>query len=100
MLNFTRRFTPQCAKFCFLKGGFPKCRVHPVLPAVLLLAGWCHIAAPVSQAADPLPSWNDGPARRAILDFVARTTKSGENDFVPVDERIACHDIWLRDLWH
>lgn len=39
----------------------------------------------------PLPSWNDGLARNAILDFVARVTKSG-SDFVPVAQRIATFD--------
>lgn len=42
--------------------------------------------------ADPLPSWNDGPARRTLLDFVARTTTMGSPDWVPVPERIACFD--------
>jgi phosphoglycolate phosphatase-like HAD superfamily hydrolase len=41
---------------------------------------------------DPLPSWNDGMAKRAILDFVSRTTSAGSRDFVPVLERIATFD--------
>ncbi len=41
---------------------------------------------------DPLPSWNDGPARRRLLDFVARTTTPGHADWVPVPERIATFD--------
>ena len=41
---------------------------------------------------DPLPSWNDGAAKRAILDFVARTTTAGGREFVPVPERIATFD--------
>ena len=40
---------------------------------------------------DPLPSWNEGPARRRILDFVGRTTVPGP-DWVPVPERIATFD--------
>ena len=43
-------------------------------------------------AADPLPSWNDGASRRAIVDFVARVTREGDPDFVPVPERIATFD--------
>ena len=43
-------------------------------------------------AADPLPSWNDGPARQAILAFVERVTKAGGPDFVPEPERIATFD--------
>jgi len=49
--------------------------------------------APVATAqADPLPSWNDGPPRRAIVDFVTRVTNEGGPDFVPVPERIATFD--------
>ena len=40
----------------------------------------------------PLPSWNDGPAKTAIIDFVARVTKSGGPDFVPAAARIAAFD--------
>jgi len=41
---------------------------------------------------DPLPSWNDGPARSAVLDFVARVTALGSPDFVPEVQRIAVFD--------
>ncbi|MGQ0581666.1 MAG: HAD family hydrolase [Reyranella sp.] len=47
---------------------------------------------PSFSQTDPLPSWNDGPVKRAILDFVARTTTAGGRDFVPVPERIATFD--------
>jgi phosphoglycolate phosphatase-like HAD superfamily hydrolase len=39
-----------------------------------------------------LPSWNDGAAKSAILDFIARVTKQGGADFVPPAERIATFD--------
>jgi len=49
--------------------------------------------------ADPLPSWNDGPTKRSITDFVARVTKPSGPDFVPVSERIATFDndgtLWV-----
>jgi phosphoserine phosphatase len=45
-----------------------------------------------STAADPLPSWNDGPAKRGILAFVAKVTKEGSPDFLPPAERIAVYD--------
>jgi phosphoglycolate phosphatase-like HAD superfamily hydrolase len=45
----------------------------------------------VAGAAD-LPSWNDGPAKTAIIDFVSRVTKEGGGDFVPPAERIATFD--------
>ena len=43
-------------------------------------------------AADPLPSWNDGPTKRAILEYVAAVTTPGSRDFVPVAERVAVFD--------
>jgi haloacid dehalogenase-like hydrolase len=54
-------------------------------------------AARTSQAgsaerADPLPSWNEGTTKTAIRDFVARVTKEGSADFVPVSERVATFD--------
>lgn len=39
-----------------------------------------------------LPSWNDGPASAAIVDFVERVTRQGSPDFVPPPERIATFD--------
>jgi hypothetical protein len=47
--------------------------------------------APVG-AADPLPSWNDGTAKRAVVAFVERVTKEDGPDFVPPAERIATFD--------
>ena len=50
-------------------------------------------AAPVLAAGpDPLPSWNAGPRKEAILDFVQRVTEPGGKDFVAVDDRIAVFD--------
>ena len=46
----------------------------------------------VAQAADPLPSWNDGKAKQAIVEFVTKVTKEGAPDFVPPAERIATFD--------
>jgi phosphoserine phosphatase len=43
-------------------------------------------------AADPLPSWNDTPAKKSIIEFVDQVTKKGSPDFVPVAERIAVFD--------
>jgi phosphoglycolate phosphatase-like HAD superfamily hydrolase len=70
--------------------------------AVALLIGACNTAeqgsaleagtAGIEAAADPLPSWNDGEAKQAILDFVQRTTTEGSADLVPVPERIAVFD--------
>jgi phosphoglycolate phosphatase-like HAD superfamily hydrolase len=46
-----------------------------------------------------LPSWNDGPAKQAILDFVRDTTTPANPKFVPPEERIATFDqdgtLWV-----
>jgi hypothetical protein len=44
------------------------------------------------QAQDALPSWNDGPTKSAIVDFVNRVTTVDGPEFVPVEERIATFD--------
>ena len=53
----------------------------------------------ITQAQDALPSWNDGPAKQAIIEFVVKTTKAGSPDFVPPAERIATFDqdgtLWV-----
>ncbi|HKA62502.1 MAG TPA: HAD family hydrolase, partial [Methylomirabilota bacterium] len=48
--------------------------------------------ANIAPAGDPMPSWNDGLARRAIVEFVARVTTPGSPEFVPIAERIALFD--------
>ena len=42
--------------------------------------------------ADPLPSWNDGEAKRRILAFVASVTDPASEHYVPPAERIATFD--------
>lgn len=53
---------------------------------------------------DPLPSWNDGAPKKAILDFVARVTTQGGADFVPPAERIATFDndgtLWCEQPYY
>src|SRR5262245_7616394 len=48
---------------------------------------------------DPLPSWNDGATKQAIVDFVQATTTQGNPAFVPPAERIATFDqdgtLWV-----
>jgi phosphoserine phosphatase len=61
--------------------------------ALLTLA----VAAPFgrsvfAQPADPLPSWNDGPAKARILAFVQSVTQGGGPDYVPPAERVAVFD--------
>lgn len=47
---------------------------------------------PKITLSDPLPSWNDNANKKAIIDFVTKTTTEGSEDFIPVADRIACFD--------
>jgi phosphoserine phosphatase len=64
--------------------------------AVTLLAVWLVTAA---RAADPLPSWNDGTAKQAILSFTGQVTDSSRPTYVPAKDRIATFDndgtLWV-----
>jgi len=61
-----------------------------VITATFLFA--LTLTGSVVRAADPLPSWNAGPAKQSIINFVEKVTKPGSPDFVPVPERIATFD--------
>jgi hypothetical protein len=67
----------------------------PAIPAVLTVAARAQNPAP----ANPLVSWNDGPAKQAIIDFVRSTTDRTNPRFVPPEERIATFDqdgtLWV-----
>jgi phosphoglycolate phosphatase-like HAD superfamily hydrolase len=63
---------------------------------LLVIALFGHTAA---RAQDLLPSWNDGPAKQAIVDFVRTTTETGGANFVPPEDRVATFDqdgtLWV-----
>ena len=65
------------------------------LAVACLLVGTADAATP----SDPLPSWNEGPARQSIVEFVQKTTTEGSPDFVPPAERVATFDqdgtLWI-----
>ncbi len=66
-------------------------------PRALLVALIVFTASSVSlrseeARSDPLPSWNDGAPKTAIINFVDRVTMEGSPDFVPPPERIAVFD--------
>jgi phosphoglycolate phosphatase-like HAD superfamily hydrolase len=61
-------------------------------PAAVLAPAPMLAPAPPPVVTDALASWNDRAPKRAITDFVARVTKEGSPDFVPVSERIAVFD--------
>lgn len=73
-------------------------RVRRVAWAIALIAV-CSATAHAADAPDPLPSWNDGPAKSAIVAFVRAATDKGSPQFVPLEERIAAFDndgtLWV-----
>ncbi|PJN96349.1 HAD family hydrolase [Amaricoccus sp. HAR-UPW-R2A-40] len=66
---------------------------------LLAAAALTALALPGAAQVDPLPSWNAGPAKQAVLDFVAATTTEGGPEFVPAAARIATFDqdgtLWV-----
>lgn len=67
-------------------------RTSRIAALTLLLVSLLAAAPPARAQSDPLPSWNDGAEKRAIVAFVNRVTKEGGPDFVPVKDRIATFD--------
>jgi hypothetical protein len=63
----------------------------PALAALALLPSPLLLTAAKAQT-DPLPSWNDGPAKQAIIELVKLTTDRGSPKFVLPEERIATFD--------
>lgn len=82
-----------------------------LLPATLAAVVWVLGSLPLASRSfgaegdklpsDPLPSWNEGKAKQSLLDYVARVTKEGSADFVPLLERTAVFDndgtLWPED---
>ncbi len=63
-------------------------KIH-ALTFLITISSWL---TSVSHAQDPLPSWNDGAAKKSLIDFVQRVTDASRDDFVPAAERIAVFD--------
>ena len=67
----------------------------PALSAIPLTG----IAQAQTTQGSTLASWNDGPAKQAILDFVRATTQQASPKFFPPEERIATFDqdgtLWV-----
>lgn len=78
-------------------------RVLPTSPTsrvlTLALGALLLLSAQAYAQPDPLPSWNEGPAKQAIVAFVKETTEPGNAKFVPPAERIAAFDqdgtLWV-----
>jgi len=60
--------------------------------ASCLLGGVLVLTAACAGAADPLPSWNEGKAKQAVVGFVAQVTSEGSPGFVAPSERVAVFD--------
>ena len=76
-------------------------KLHVRLLLTLLFAAVGSLASDTKALAqtDPLASWNDGPAKQAIVEFVHATTDQASPQFVPPEARIATFDqdgtLWV-----
>ena len=72
--------------------------VLALVPALSSLPFSATAQAGATQNGD-LASWNEGPAKRAIFDFVRATTDQSSSQFVPPEKRIAAFDqdgtLWV-----
>ncbi|EKO41012.1 MAG: hypothetical protein B193_0260 [Solidesulfovibrio magneticus str. Maddingley MBC34] len=69
--------------------------VLPLWPGRLIALALCClllVATAARAQTDPLPSWNEGPAKQAILAFVGATTEPSSPGYVPPEARIATFD--------
>jgi len=66
----------------------------PAIPVAIRICAIALIALDQSAVAQnaPLPSWNEGPSKQAIISFVEKVAKEGGPDFVRPAERIATFD--------
>ena len=76
-----------------------KSRVSRFFKFVLVAVAGLTIGTQALAQTDPLPSWNNGPAKQAIVKFVQTTTTQGSPEFVPPAERVATFDqdgtLWV-----
>jgi phosphoglycolate phosphatase-like HAD superfamily hydrolase len=74
-------------------------RVSRWLAAGFVAASLAGCATGTGMGGDPLPSWNEGASKQAIVDFVRDVTKDGSPNFVPPSQRIATFDndgtLWV-----
>jgi phosphoglycolate phosphatase-like HAD superfamily hydrolase len=81
--------------------GLPRRAVVSSLVLLPALSEMLRIGSATAQPAQApeLASWNDGPAKQAIIDFVRATTDQASPQFVPPDDRVATFDqdgtLWV-----
>jgi len=72
-------------------------RFQVLLSGIVAIFAVCSCS--VASETDPLPSWNEGSAKSAILEFVAAVTDKSNKDYVDSTERIATFDndgtLWV-----
>ncbi|MGA2788923.1 MAG: hypothetical protein ABSF60_15490 [Verrucomicrobiota bacterium] len=68
--------TMRIPAFAALRRGRQNCIAIALLAAVAF-------TNTIARAADPLPSWNDGPAKQAIIDFVTKVTTPARRSLCP-----------------
>jgi phosphoglycolate phosphatase-like HAD superfamily hydrolase len=72
---------------------------YPAITRLVALSSLLVLSLCVQAQTDPLPSWNDGVAKQAIVAFVKETTDQGRPKFVAPAERIATFDqdgtLWV-----
>lgn len=73
-----------------MKGSYVDRRT--VLAGLLVSAATTRMIGSALAQEDPLPSWNEGRAKKAMQDFVSAISTVGSADFVPTSERIATFD--------
>ena len=90
-----------------MTGDLPRSGLHrraaisilALLPALSGPFGLTPAAGQGAASKDPLPSWNEGPSKQVIFDFVRDTTDRANPKFVPPEERIATFDqdgtLWV-----
>lgn len=66
--------------------------MSPIFRAAVVLVALLLVVPASAQESDPLPSWNDGPTKEAIVAFVEKVTDEGGADYVPPADRIATFD--------
>ena len=65
---------------------------HTILKGVMVAVALTALNVGLACAAEPLPSWNDGAAKKAIVEFVEKVTQKGSPDYVRPAERVATFD--------
>ena len=66
--------------------------MHLAIGRLLSLATLLLISITASAQTDPLPSWNDSPAKQAIVKFVGSATRDGAPEYIAPADRIATFD--------